>query len=248
MKKAASRIAAAASILVLLSAGALWELAFRAPAIDLRPLPENLISLTAAEGQRLLASADRADHPSLTAAFEPQRRPAFCGVASAVIALNALRSDRTVTQASFFHALPMELRVTFQGMTLDELGELLRQHHVDVEVLHAKDSTLEAFRIKAHENLSRAGDYVLVNYQRSVLGQGEGGHISPLAAYNAETDRFLILDVAAYRYPPVWVSAAELWNAINTVDSTSRQTRGLVVVTSTSMQAGSPPTAPRWRD
>jgi len=230
MKKAASSIAAAALILVLLSAGTLWQLAFRVPAVDLHPLPENLLSLTAVEGQRLLANAARADHQSLTAAFEPQRRPAFCGVASAVIALNALRPGRPLTQASFFASLPMELRVTLGGMTLDELGELLRQHRADVEVVHASDSTLEAFRIKARENLSRAGDYVLVNYQRSVLGQSHGGHISPLAAYSAETDRFLILDVAAYRYPAVWVSAADLWNAINTVDSTSRQTRGLVVV------------------
>jgi hypothetical protein len=115
-------------------------------------------------------------------------------------------------------------------MTLDELGDLLRQHRASVEVVHADGSTLEAFRLKARENLSRPSDYMLVNYQRSVLGQREGGHISPLAAYSAETDRFLVLDVAAHRYPPVWVSAADLWNAVNTIDSTSRQTRGFVVV------------------
>jgi hypothetical protein len=47
-----------------------------------------------------------------------------------------------------------------------------------------------------------------VNYQRGALGQKESGHISPLAAYNAASDRFLILDVAAYKYPPVWVICA----------------------------------------
>jgi hypothetical protein len=236
MRKSTRRIATAATVGVLLSACATWQLAFRVPAIDLQPLPQNLISLAAAEGQRMAASAASADHRLLTTAFEAQRRPAFCGVASAVIVLNALRPGRNLTQTAFFAALPMELRVTFGGMTLDELGHLLRQHRAEVEVVHASDSSLEAFRLKARENLSRAGDYMLVNYQRSVLGQGNGGHISPLAAYSAETDRFLILDVAAYRYPPVWVSTADLWNAINTVDRTSGRTRGFVVI-----REGAPP-------
>jgi hypothetical protein len=34
---------------------------------------------------------------------------------------------------------------------------------------------------------------VIVNYLRMALGQERGGHISPLAAYDAETDRFLAL-------------------------------------------------------
>ena len=123
-----------------------------------------------------------------------------------------------------------ELRVTFAGMTLHELGELLRRHDAEAEIAYAGDTTLDAFRIRASENLSRAGDYVLVNYQRASLGQREGGHISPLAAYSAATDRFLILDVAAYRYPPIWVPAVDLWNAMNTLDRTSGRTRGFVVI------------------
>ncbi|MGB6297273.1 MAG: phytochelatin synthase family protein, partial [Rivularia sp. (in: cyanobacteria)] len=56
------------------------------------------------------------------------------------------------------------------------------------------------------------------------------GHISPLAAYNKETDRFLILDVSRYKYPPVWVKAEDLWKAMNTKDSVSDKTRGFVLV------------------
>ena len=232
MNKAVRVVAIATSTLALLAGGTIWQLAFRAPSVALLPLPGNLVSLTAVEGRRLLVeeAAATTDYPSLTAAFESQRRPAFCGVASAVIVLNALRRGPLLTQATFFADLPTDLRVTFAGMTLDELGSLLRQHGADVEIVHAQDTTLEEFRFKVRENLSRARDYVLVNYQRSSLGQREGGHISPLAAYSAPTDRFLILDVAAYRYPPVWVSTADLWSAINTVDSTSGRTRGFVVV------------------
>lgn len=232
MKKAVRAIAIAASTLALLAGGTIWQLAFRAPAIDPLPLPAQLLPLTAAEGHRLLVEgATRADYQPLATAFESQRRPAYCGVASSVVVLNALRpAGPRLTQATFFPDWSTELRVTFAGMTLQELGELLRRHGAEAELVYAGDTTLEAFRLKASENLGRAGDYVLVNYQRASLGQREGGHISPLAAYSAPTDRFLILDVAAYRYPPVWVPAVDLWNAMNTVDTTSGRTRGFVAV------------------
>ncbi len=41
---------------------------------------------------------------------------------------------------------------------------------------------------------------------------------------------FLILDVSRYKYPPVWVKASELWQAMVTVDSVSGKTRGFVLV------------------
>lgn len=97
-------------------------------------------------------------------------------------------------------------------------------------MVFAQDTNVEAFRAMARANLGRSGDYVLVNYQRSRLDQREGGQISPLAAYHAATDRFLVLDVAAYRYPPVWVSTVDLWDAMNTVDTSSGRTRGFVMI------------------
>ncbi|MDJ1182141.1 phytochelatin synthase family protein [Roseofilum sp. BLCC_M143] len=70
----------------------------------------------------------------------------------------------------------------------------------------------------------------MVNYLRKSIDQERGGHISPVAAYHEESDRFLILDVARYKYPPVWVTAEDLWNSTRTVDSVSGKTRGLVLV------------------
>ena len=54
------------------------------------------------------------------------------------------------------------------------------------------------------------GHFVIVNYLRKALGEQTGGHISPLAAYDGKADRFLILDVARYKYPPVWVKTADI--------------------------------------
>jgi hypothetical protein len=38
------------------------------------------------------------------------------------------------------------------------------------------------------------------------------------------------MDVSRYKYPPVWVKTADLWKAMNTVDSTAAKTRGFVLV------------------
>jgi hypothetical protein len=94
------------------------------------------------------------------------------------------------------------------GMTLDQIGGVLAAHGLKVEIRHAADSSLEEFRRRAAEEVGSPGRFVLVNYLRAAIGQEKGGHISPLAAYDADTDRFLILDVSRYKYPPVWVTAA----------------------------------------
>jgi Phytochelatin synthase len=242
------------SILSLLACVGIWNAAFRAPSIDLQPLPDGLVAVESPAGRELLADKDFvADHESLTKNFESQSRPAFCGVASSVIVLNALgRSGPRLTQATFFtdsaNKVRSSLQVTFGGMSLAELGDLLRAHGAEVTLFYASDASLAAFREIARTNLETPGDFLLVNYQRAALGQEKTGHISPVAAYHSATDRLLILDVAAYKYPPVWVSTKALWDAMNTMDSASGRTRGFLVVRGTqqvvpvdgSRAAGSP--------
>lgn len=223
-------------LLLMLACAAIWNAAFRAPPVHWPALPDGLIALQSAAGQRLLAgSGFDADYEKLSRHFEPQARPAFCGVASAVVVLNALRSPHArLTQSSFFTDATDEvrssLRVTIGGMTLEQLAGLLRAHGAEATVFHAADADLDTFRRVAQMNLHTAGDFLLANYQRASLGQGEMGHISPVAAYDAGTDRLLVLDVAAYKYPPVWVSTEALWKAMNTVDTASGRSRGFIVV------------------
>jgi len=240
--------ASALSVLLLLASITIWDAAFRTPATNLLPLAEGLIPIASSSGQALLSEKRYiADYERLTQNFESQSRPAFCGVASSVVVLNALRSaGPRVTQATFFTDAASKVRgslqVTFAGMSLAQLGGLLHAHGLAVTLFYASDIPVDAFRSIARENLRTSGDFVLVNYQRAVLGQGKIGHISPLAAYNASTDRFLILDVAAYKYPPVWVSTAALWNAMNTLDSSSDRTRGFILVKNgDASEAATPP-------
>ncbi len=79
-----------------------------------------------------------------------------------------------------------------------------------MKVYHTSESSLEEFRSSVVTNLKQPSNFVLVNYLRKSIGQEKGGHISPIAAYNMQTDRFLILDVSRYKYPPIWVKAVDL--------------------------------------
>ena len=208
------------------------------------PLPDNLIDLRSHQGEDLLRESDAYEaFVPLSVNFVTQENQAFCGVASIVMVLNAMQLPapsvpaydpyHTFTQDNFLNEkteaiLPREV-LSNQGMTLDQIGALLATQPVKVEVHHAADSSLDAFRKVARDYLG--AEFVIVNYLRKAIGQEKGGHISPLAAYDAETDRFLILDVSRYKYPPVWVMASQLFDAMNTTDSDNQnKTRGFVLV------------------
>ena len=142
---------------------------------------------------------------------------------------------RTVTQDNILNdrteAILPQATILKQGITLDQIGQLLQVQPVDVVVRHASDTDLDTFRSEVATSLAQPGHHVLVNYLRKTIGQQTGGHFSPLAAYDKETDRFLILDVARYKYPPVWVRAEELFAAMNTKDSDNDdKSRGYVLI------------------
>jgi Phytochelatin synthase len=141
---------------------------------------------------------------------------------------------RMFTQDNFFtpdvkKVLPPEL-VRKQGVTLKQITEALKTFHVKVKTYYANDLTLEKFRSLAADTTSQNRGYIIVNFLRTGLGEEGGGHFSPLAAYDKKTDRFLMLDVARYRYPPVWVTTADLWKGINTRDAGANASRGFVIL------------------
>ncbi len=210
------------------------------------PVPENLIHFRSEPGEQLLLESDALEpYFPLSANFLTQKNQAYCGIASIVMVLNALEVPapaspeyepyRTFTQDNFLDerteaVLPREV-LSKQGITLDEIGRLLALHPVEAMVHHASDSSVEKFRTVVQDYLSQEDRFVIVNYLRKAIGQEKGGHISPLAAYDTETDRFLILDVSRYKYPPVWVTAPELFAAMNTTDADNQnRTRGFVLV------------------
>jgi hypothetical protein len=100
-----------------------------------------------------------------------------------------------------------------------------------VSATHAAASNATRFRAAALAAFSANPPAMVgLNFFRTPLGEVGGGHMSPLAAYEPRTDRFLLLDVSRYKYPPVWVTTAVLFAAMNTLDADAEASRGWVVV------------------
>lgn len=196
-------------------------------------LPPGLISLHSNEGQRLLKASDaRADFDDLSRSYESQKLTSFCGVATSVTVLNAL--GHQVTQTSLFNddasAVSPIWKIALGGMTLDTLEALLEANGVQIAKRRAVNSSVSEFRNSITRNLTTDRDYLVVNYQRQKLGQGAVGHISPIAAYDEASDKVLIMDTAAYKYPPTWVRIDALYKAMSTIDPENGLSRGWLEV------------------
>ncbi len=212
------------------------------------PASPSLIRFDAQAGASLLISSTaREAYWPLSIHFVTQATQSYCGLASLVMVLNALglpappvpgiESYTLFTQDNVLNKnteqiLPQAVLLR-RGMTLDQFGLIASSFGASVNVHHAGERSIDQFREMAAAYLGRRDHHVVVNYRRRELGQERGGHISPLAAYDAGSDRFLLLDVARYKYPPVWVKASDLHAAMNTVDTDNNgQTRGFVLMAS----------------
>jgi hypothetical protein len=116
------------------------------------------------------------------------------------------------------------------GLQLRQLARILSEAYgldVGLRVADAKlpDATIRRELVR---NLQTEGDYVIVNYLRSAAGQSGGGHISPLGAYDATSDSFLVLDVNPNAHPWAWIPAPALIHAMRTFDTV--EDRGYLLV------------------
>jgi hypothetical protein len=205
----------------------------------------NLINFDQPESAKLLDAADvKGNFSALVRYYISERIDTYCGIASSVMVLNALGVPSPVSrytypynkfdEENFFTQDVLNIQqvhsVAGNGQTLAQLASMLKTFGLTVDVHHADSLTLEQFRTLAVATLTTTDHYVIVNFSRTTLGQDGRGHFSPLGAYNSKADRFLLMDVARYKYPPAWVTAEDLWNAMNTVDTDAKMKRGFVIV------------------
>ena len=215
-------------------------------------LPEGQIALDSPAGIRLLEeSGARANFYALMQHLESQQTLSYCGVATAVTVLNTLQLtntplcetlDRKVPyfdQNNFFskeaeQVVPRSV-VARIGFTLEEWAAAVGSYGVKTEAYHCGDAAGEAgfatFLARAKTVLKSTNQNLVVNFQRAALGQRGSGHFSPIGAYHEKENKFLVLEVAIFKYPVFWVDAGLLWKAMNTRDSVSQKNRGFVVIT-----------------
>ncbi len=212
------------------------------------PLPSSLLALNSDEGRRLLRQS-KSQEPfwTLVQNYETQQDLGSCSVASCVMVLNAMGVQGPVspsihpfrrhTAANLFNEdverVISQSTVSKVGMSLLQLREVVGTFPVTSHIVYAGDSDVSQFRRDLKEHLARP-EQQMVNYFRKSLGQQGGGHISPVAAYNEESDMVLIADTAGYKYPWTWVPVSLLWVSMASFrDHVSGKTRGYLVVVRT---------------
>lgn len=209
-----------------------------------RPLPAEAIAFSSDEGRALFAEALAAGrlggYFALAEQYHTQSEPAFCGLGSLVVALNALAIDPGRLWKGPWRWYSEELldccvsldRVRDEGIDLDTLACLARCNHATA-VVHRPDGGADgdaAARLRAavRDATRGPGAVLIAAYDRAALGQTGAGHYSPIGGYHPGRDLVLLLDVARFKYPPHWVPVERLAAAMRPIDPASGRPRGWV--------------------
>lgn len=220
--------------------------------------------------KRLTRAGYSVDFHQLAHHYQPQINGLYCGIASSVIVLNALRTGKRAipsqraqevpippafgggtipytlyAQTSFLNERTDRIKpravIEFRenapdgkpdpGLTLQQLKGVLEAYGAKAVAQHAdadEAAGIPRFREALRAILGEPQQFLIVNYDSRKIGQAGGGHISPLGAYDAESDSVLILDVSGQLNPWLWVPLRELYLAMHTLDG--ERYRGWVIV------------------
>jgi hypothetical protein len=204
------------------------------------------IALPSAQGQALLARAEQSTAFWRLLQFHTnQVRRATCAVASGVTALNALgiegppveglSKQKWFTLDNFLSPAAQRIRTQEQvfarGYPLLEWAQVLRTLGADVRAVPVdSQQQLDAVRRDLRAYLDDPDAVVMVQFSRVALGLKSGGHCSPLGGYDAQSDRFLLMDVGNYVRPFAWIEAQALFEAMQMLDPDGNVPRGYLIV------------------
>ncbi|KAL3882219.1 hypothetical protein ACJMK2_028584 [Sinanodonta woodiana] len=208
-----------------------------------RSLPETCVGFCSNEGKVLFKEAMNQGYMdcyfNLAAQFRTQDEPAYCGLTSLVMILNALAVDpgkvwkgpwRWYHENMLDCCAPLAV-VQDQGITFDQFICLAKCNSLDAKTFHTDESTtVETFREAVKHYSQRDDSFMVVSYSRRVLGQTGDGHFSPVGGYHPEKDMVLILDVARFKYPPHWISLPLLLESMKIKDKATGKPRGYVIL------------------
>jgi hypothetical protein len=188
------------------------------------------------------------DFFKLQEGWDAQWNQAFCAVAASAALLNSLLglTDLPIdpsydpypyaTQDNMFNectnANVIHRNGTYDGifvepygLGMDQTKEMISCHlssdSWSVEAYHVDPTqiSIEKMRRDLLTALMSPTSRVMINFDRSSVNQHGGGHWSPIGSYSRANDAFLVMDVAKYKYPPAWIPATTLYQALCTLDS-----------------------------
>ncbi|CAI2190479.1 3350_t:CDS:2, partial [Funneliformis geosporum] len=212
-----------------------------------RKLPDHLINFASLPGKELFKQAlidgYAEGYFNLSSCFSHQMEPAYCGLSSLSIVLNALQVTGAPVWKGPWRWWSDELlnccakieEVKKSGITFDQFACLARCH-CDTVVKRANKVTKEEFISDLKTVCSRSDIFMVISFSREAMQQTGDGHFSPVGAYNPEKNMVLILDTARFKYPSYFSSVDLLYDAMFPLDKETNLSRGYFLISSYTSQ------------
>ncbi|KAI3772965.1 hypothetical protein L6452_04161 [Arctium lappa] len=200
------------------------------------------IDFASSEGKQLFMEATQGGTMEgffkLISYFQTQSEPAYCGLATLAMVLNALSIDpgrkwkgpwRWFDESMLDCCEPLE-KVKAKGISFGKVVCLAHCAGAKVEAFRTNQSSIDEFREHVIACSTSDDRHVISSYNRATFKQTGTGHFSPIGGYHAGRDMALILDVARFKYPPHWVPLKLLWEAMDTLDDANGFRRGFMLI------------------
>jgi hypothetical protein len=208
---------------------------------------EDLIYINSHTGSsRLLNSDYNRQYFAIASYVDTQELLTFCGISSMAAALNSLPTmARPITpelaphpfftEESIFTDLTTKIKsrdeVLKGGLTLEQVHQYLIALGANPNIYYGSDLSVNLLRDLIKSSLGNPNQRIMADFDRKVLNQMGSGHLSPIGAYDSESDSVLILDVAKFKYPPFWVRTSDLLASLQEIDPDSGKSRGIAQIT-----------------
>lgn len=160
-----------------------------------RSLPLSCIAFDSERGKELFRLALDEKHMetyfSLSMQFLTQSEPAYCGLGSLCMVLNALAIDpfrkwkgvwRWFDESMLDCCRPLD-EIKMNGISLPEFVCLARCNRLKVEALRADQTNKDMFTRHIKKTAASTKQCLVVSYHRQILDQTGTGHFSPIGGY-----------------------------------------------------------------
>lgn len=176
-----------------------------------RALPPSLTPFHSDSGKLLFKAAIDSGFGEvyfhLVGNFTSQSDPAFCGLGSLAMVLNALEMDPGRTWKGVWRwysdemldcCAPLE-RVRQKGITFPEFACLAKCNGLFVESKRCDKTTQEEFERDIKAVCASEDKHMVISFDRATLSQTGVGHFSPIGAFDPQSNMALVLDVARFK-------------------------------------------------
>ena len=220
-------------------------------------LPKNLLDYRSSDSRirlcRTLQTGYAVPFLTLSSCYNTQSKLAYSGLSTLAIILNSLQIDPRRKWKSIWRWYTDELLDNYfykddvkgPGTTLDEFvclaecnGAIATIVRPNNSIVHFEKFVQNLERVCTGGRQARDKNYndeipkelMAISYSREAVGQFGGGHYSPVAALDRETNSVLILDTARYKYPPHWIPVELIFQAMLPIDVVTGKSRGYIVL------------------